>query len=240
MPPESASAGFETYVQLIWYFTVIVTLLMLFLCYLYLAMRRANEQELDSLNFTSLVIDEIEKERRRISRELHDTVLPQLRGRAVGDQIRMICTDLMPPDFSRLSLKDSLAEACHKFTQRTGIDCACLIKEEVNFAPMKAENQLHLFRMVQEALNNIEKHSQAQKASLVVRNIAANSPGNILICISDDGIGMTGKGGSGLGLRSMRQRASIIGAKLFFMNESGNGLMVRIEINPGKQIAEKA
>jgi two-component system NarL family sensor kinase len=102
--------------------------------------------------------------------------------------------------------------------------------------------------MVQESFTNIEKHSGAGRAALVVRRSAEN----ILICVSDDGHGLRSKTrlqsktrlhdtpltaggvptGAGLGIRSMRQRAAILGARLDFISESGNGLMVRIEIPP--------
>jgi signal transduction histidine kinase len=62
----------------------------------------------------------------------------------------------------------------------------------------------------------------------------------ILLCVSDDGIGLTttdlaatGLATPGIGMKSLHQRASILGAKLDFQSESGHGLMVRIEIqNP--------
>jgi two-component system nitrate/nitrite sensor histidine kinase NarX len=99
--------------------------------------------------------------------------------------------------------------------------------------------------MVQEALTNIEKHSRAGRVVLVVRelagpvlpegsSVAAGSSPGILICISDDGIGLNPEGARGesasLGLRIMRERAAAIGARLDFVSESGNGLMVRIEL----------
>jgi len=84
--------------------------------------------------------------------------------------------------------------------------------------------------MVQESFNNIEKHSKTKNASLVARK---NQNGNILLCISDEGAGLKKEMGfEGLGMRSIRQRAAIIGAKIDFISESDNGLMVRIEITP--------
>ena len=92
--------------------------------------------------------------------------------------------------------------------------------------------------MAQEALTNIEKHSQANHAVLIARNNRKGANCNILICISDDGKGLGLEyiasekefPNEKLGMRSMRQRAAIIGAKLDFISESGNGLMVRIEL----------
>jgi signal transduction histidine kinase len=217
----------EVFIRLVWLFTGVITVLMFFLCYLYLAMQKAREHESVSLAFSHLVIEGMETERRRVSRELHDIILPQVSGLAVSDQIRSICMELMPPDFARLYLKDSLADICDKFSKRTGIECVCLMDKDVNFSEVSLENQLHIYRMAQESFTNIEKHSQAKKTSLVVRK---NSPSeNILICIADDGAGLGDKP-DGLGMQSMRQRADIIGAKIDFISESGNGLMVRIEI----------
>jgi signal transduction histidine kinase len=215
----------------------IITALLLGLYYLFLSMRRAEEREQMNLAFSNLMIEGMEDERRRVSRELHDNVLPLVRDPALSDTIRSICMELMPPDFARLSMKDSLTELCVKFTQRTGIQCACSIEEALSFASISPENQLHLYRMVQESLTNIEKHSKAGRAALVVRRSIHDSSRNgktehILICVSDEGTGLPDTDYEGLGMRSMRQRAAIVGAKLDFISESINGLMVRIEI-PG-------
>jgi len=235
------SGGIETYVRLVYLFTVIITALMLLLCYLYLSIRKARKQEQLSHDFSSLVIEGLETERRRISRELHDSILPQLYGRAVSSQIRSICIDLMPPDFTCLSLKDALVQHCAQFSRRTCseasgavIECACFLEEEIDFTLLNAENQLHIFRMVQEAFNNIEKHSKANRASLTVRRLSEN----ILICISDDGTGLNNVN-EGLGMRSIRQRAAIIGAKVDFISEDENGLMVRIELPVPSSIPAK-
>jgi len=224
----SESSVFVFYIHLIWLFVIIITILMLLLCYLFLAMRRSIERESKSLAFSHLVIKGMETERQRISRELHDNILPQVRGLGVGDQIRSICMELKPPDFSRLSLKDSLADLCDKFSQKTGIECIYSIEQELSFAAVSKENQLHLYRIVQEVFSNIEKHSKANKAALVARHTSDG----ILLCVSDDGVGITAKENSPecLGLESIRQRAVIIGAKLDFISESENGLMVRIEL----------
>ena len=224
--------GIETYILLVWFFVIFNTVLMLLLCYLYLLIQKTRGQEQQSREFSYLMIEGLETERRRISRELHDNILPQMQDQKISNQIRSICIDLMPPDFSCLSLKDALSYFCVKFYERTGIECVYSIDENINFSPFCAENQLHLYRMVQEAFNNIEKHSKTKKASFLVRR----NLNGILICISDEGIGLvknkdgTLAGCESLGIRSLRQRAEIIGAKLDFISESGNGLMVRIEI----------
>ncbi|MCL2129357.1 MAG: histidine kinase [Treponema sp.] len=244
MPSLSSGipGGIEVYVRLVWLFVLLITILLFILCFVYLAMRRALEREQMGLAFSHLATLGLETERRRISRELHDTVLPLVKDPAVSDLIRAICMDLAPPDFTRLALKDSLSDLCDKFSKRSGIECAFSMEDTLDFSPLGDENQLHLYRMVQEALTNIEKHSRAQRASLVARSFSRGSGKSILICVSDDGAGIQNASGffngraknafpvDGFGIRSMRQRAVILGARLDFKSESSNGLMVRIEI----------
>jgi len=224
------SGGIETYIILVWLFVIFNTVLMLLLCYLYLSIQKTREQEKISREFSFMMIEGLETERRRISRELHDTILPKVKDIDISDHIRSICVNLMPPDFSCLSLKDALALFCDKFSKQTGINCAFSAEENIDFSLISAEDQLHLFRMVQESFNNIEKHSKSNSASLVIRQ---NPGGVLLICISDEGTGIKTRGFTeGLGIRSIRQRAQIINAKIDFISESGNGLMVRIEMPP--------
>jgi signal transduction histidine kinase len=227
----AVSEGVDFYIRLVWLFSAIVILLTLLLCYLFLNMRKARKKEFRSRELSYMAIEGLETERRRISRELHDTILPQVHDLALSRQIRAICTDLMPPDFSCLLLKDALAQLCTTFSSRSKIECVCSIEKNIDFSFLCAENQLHLYRMVQESFNNIEKHSGAKYASLIVRRNTAGVAGNILVCVSDDGEGIkNGKPRQSLGMRSLHQRAEILDAKIDFLSESGNGLMVRIEI----------
>jgi two-component system NarL family sensor kinase len=233
MPHESTVLwDTENYIYLIWLFAVVVTVLMLFLCYLFIAKRRAREEESKNRAYSYLAIEALEAERRRVSRELHDTILPELQDQAVSDKIRTICHELMPPDFSRLSLKNSLADLTLQFTKKTGIECASYIEETLDFSPISAENQLQIFRITQEALTNVAKHSGTSKASFFAGHSARSSADNILICISDEGCGLgLEERSEGIGMKSMRQRADMLGAKLDFINE--DGLMVRLEIPIG-------
>jgi two-component system NarL family sensor kinase len=224
------------YVRLIWLFAGIITILMLFLCYVYLAMRRARKLESESFEFSRLIIEGQERERLRIARELHDGALPLVQNKDAVDVIRSICMDIMPPNFELLSFIDSLSDLCTHFSLRSGIECVRSIDDNIDFSIIASENQLHLYRMVQESLTNIEKHSGAKKAVFVVRRYSEEA-GHILICISDDGGGLSsslkesdGLQSFGLGMKSMRQRAAILGAKLDFSSENGKGLMVRIEL----------
>nr|AGS53841.1 sensory box histidine kinase [uncultured bacterium contig00054] len=228
------------YSRLIWVFVIVFTALMPLICLLLLVKRSVEEEEYQSRVFSNQVIEGMETERQRIVLELHDMVLPLVNDAAVSERIRSICNELIPPDFARLSLSDSLRSLCAQFTKRTGIECVCSIEESLDFSFLGAEKQLHLYRIVQEALTNIKKHSGAEKAVVIARQ-SDQGNGNILICVSDDGRGLTQdaqdganrqpSAAEGIGMKTMKQRAAIVGADLQFIGEEGNGLTVRVEIS---------
>jgi two-component system NarL family sensor kinase len=243
MPAESAllPSEFDSYFRLLWLLVFFISLLMVFLGYIYLAMRKARERESQSAAFSSLALEAQETERRRIAAELHDTVLPDLRDTPAARRIREICSRLMPPDLGRFSLKDSLISLCDSFVKRTGIECIVEIEESLDFSGLNGEHRLHLYRIAQEALNNIAKHSQAKQAVLVAREpVGVFGKGRpLLFSISDDGEGLqsssgqqTEGSGDGFGMRTMRHRAAILGAQIDFISVVGGGLMVCLKVPP--------
>jgi len=235
---ESAvnAAEFESYFRLLWLLVLFVSLLMVFLCYLYLTARKARESESKTIAFSSLILEGQEAERLRIAAELHDSVLQDLRDKASASRIREICGRLMPPDFTRFSLRDFLVSLCDSFVKRTGIECAADITDDPGFESLSAEQRLHLYRIAQEALNNIAKHSRAKRAALVARFSGAENKKLLLFSVSDDGRGLPDgfKTTDGLGMQTMRHRAMLLGGRIDFISEEGNGLMVCIEIPRGR------
>jgi two-component system NarL family sensor kinase len=118
------------------------------------------------------------------------------------------------------------------------------IAEGLDFEFLSSEQRLHLYRIAQEALNNIGKHSGAKQAMLIAR-FGDGKPEPLLFSVSDDGVGLPksfdGSSHSNdahkLGMRIMRQRAMLMGAEINFISEAGNGLMVCIEI-PAQEAAQ--
>jgi two-component system, NarL family, sensor kinase len=106
--------------------------------------------------------------------------------------------------------------------------------EEFHFADQKA---IFIFRIYQELMNNIIKHAQATKVDV---SVIYEDNNYMILKIKDDGIGFDVKakkesssGSSGLGLKSMRNRAKMIGADLSIESESGKGttVIVRVPLN---------
>jgi two-component system NarL family sensor kinase len=104
--------------------------------------------------------------------------------------------------------------------------------EEFHFTDQKS---IFIFRMYQEMMNNILKHSKAThvKVSLVY---AGND--TFVMTIQDDGVGFdlqkkkeSGSGSSGLGLKSMRNRAKMIGAELSIQTEPGKGTSISVSVS---------
>jgi signal transduction histidine kinase len=245
----------QAYIRLYVFFCVFI----LIFCGLALAiealrrsLRRSRRQERDSAAFSRMIMLAQEAERSRIAAELHDTVLQDMArlrhaisaGEAAGDLLdlerrimdrtRKVCRELMPPDFSRFALQDSLIQLCMDFTDRAGVECRALVHPGFTAQGYPPAAQLQIYRIAQETLTNIEKHARATEATLTARGGTAEDP-PLLICISDDGAGLPDPLSEGLGIRGMRERAAILGAELSFIGGPGGGLTVRLEIPPGNR-----
>lgn len=103
--------------------------------------------------------------------------------------------------------------------------------EEFHFPDQKA---IFIFRMYQEMMNNIIKHSQA---AYVIVSILYADNNKFVMTIQDDGVGFdvqkkkeSGSGSSGLGLKSMQNRAKMIGADLSIQSEPGKGTIISVQV----------
>jgi signal transduction histidine kinase len=104
------------------------------------------------------------------------------------------------------------------------------VQKDLVLEGLGPEKQLHCYRMVQEAMTNIEKHSGAEEAVITMRNGEKEDAKTLLLFVSDDGKGM-GKEEPRIGIRGMRERAAFLKGELSFAGGGGDrGLTVRIEI----------
>jgi PAS domain S-box-containing protein len=201
-------------------------------------------------------IDAAEQERSRWARELHDETLQALAvlrmrlssalreegpdelkqtGRAAVEQIddeivklRRLITELRPASLDTIGLEAALQALVEQQQQAANlnVDCELDLPREEDARPTPIL-ETAVYRLVQEALNNVSKHSMATRADLTVRT----SRGAIEIEIRDDGVGFEPSlVREGFGLVGMRERAALLGGTLEVDSTRGSGTRLRAEI----------
>ena len=205
-------------------------------------------------NYLRYTIRGQEKERARIARDLHDTVAQDLRYcRSLAEKIpekqlkdelfeildksvtevRSMSYNLAPPDVTRNDLVANVMNLCQNFKEHSGVDFRMVAPEKVDTTFLSEEENLNMYRIVQESLNNILKHAEASEVSVLLRNEIGTEERGLYIFISDDGVGFDSRknysqGTSHFGLVGMRQRAEFINAKLEITSEPGEGTQIKL------------
>jgi two-component system, NarL family, sensor histidine kinase UhpB len=199
---------------------------------------------------TGRVLEAQESERLRIALELHDQVgqeltavllgLSRVRGlledplrgdvediqeavRASLEDVRRIALELRPEALDDLGLVSALAVLCERFSQRTAIDVTQHLDEHL--PELNHDEELVVYRVAQEALTNVARHSGADHAELRL----SSRNGGLMVSVSDNGRGLRTGGEPGTGIRGMRERAALIGATLDVgTNQDGGGCAVTL------------
>lgn len=208
-----------------------------------------------------------EEERTRISRELHDDLGQQLTGikleltwlsghlkdgrspepdmldaiRRMLDgaiiSVRRISTELRPRILDDLDLAEAVGWLINELTKRNNIQAACNLPA----AELVTDDTLAtaLFRIVQEALTNVARHANADQVEV---GFVADGD-ELLLSVRDSGNGFVhDHDGSGIGLVSMRERATAVGGKFTIISAPGQGttIEVRIPFNAPVPVGEEA
>jgi PAS domain S-box-containing protein len=214
---------------------------------------KAAEEALRALS--RRLVEAEETERRRIARELHDRVgqnlsalninldilLGSLRDetlkRRLQDSLALVdgtlqsienvMADLRPPLLDEYGLGAALAWYGQEYAQRTGIRVA-VDHEAFAGSVLRAETAVALFRIAQEALNNVAKHAGAK----VVRIELAPEEGQVTLSITDDGCGFDAPQAprGRWGMTTMRERAEAAGGRLSVQSAPGKGTTVRATV----------
>jgi signal transduction histidine kinase len=207
------------------------------------------------------LVEAQEEERRRLARELHDgagqtltsllvrlkTVekkaeLPQVQKdlqvmqNLVSDtieQIRTLAHQLRPAALEEFGLPLALESLVQDMSNREGLTatCKCSLKRK----EIPDEIEAVLYRIAQEGLTNIVRHSHAEHLNLIVER----KQQGVLMSIEDDGVGFNPTslgvedGKRHLGLISMRERAEILGGTLDVYTAPGKGTMIQVSIPVG-------
>ena len=150
------------------------------------------------------------------------------------DKTRTLSQALHPVMLDESGLEQSLDWYLPTIERQTGID----ISYEKSGTPFDVPRSagVHIYRVVQEALNNINRHSGAPRAWVRLRYLADT----LEIEIEDHGRGLptTSNGSRGIGLVGMRERAQLIGAELKFSQPAEGGTLVRLRVPRGVERAE--
>jgi PAS domain S-box-containing protein len=199
-----------------------------------------------------------EDERRRIAREMHDqfgeqlTALnhrivslksacgdhPDLRERvdaleAVAQQLDRdvdhLVWELRPTALDDLGLRAALANYVQSWSQRAQI-AAQLHTVGLIDDRLASETETTLYRIAQEALTNVAKHSRAEHVDVILER----RPDHVLLIVEDDGVGFDpgdeGLSGRGLGLLGMQERASLVGATIEIESAVGKGTTILVRM----------
>ncbi|MGZ3626125.1 MAG: sensor histidine kinase [Ktedonobacteraceae bacterium] len=223
----------------------------------------ARRREDELRDYASLITRVQEEERKRLARELHDDTAQALialslgldgLGRAIGkldlserdaqwlsnlqdladrtlEGVRRACRDLRPSVLDDLGLRAALEWLSDSSSTR-GIPCTftCIGLPQ----PTTPESEIAIFRIVQESLSNIWRHSFATQAGIDLSYV----PRQLHLKVWDNGEGFSTveyldlhhNSQSGLGLVGMRERAILIGANLKIISKPGEGCSVELSL----------
>jgi signal transduction histidine kinase len=211
--------------------------------------------KLTEQNMAQKIVSQQEEIQNRIARDLHDAVIADImslkRGIAsekglsdehmassldqICQRLREICHDLAPRDLKDWGLQTVIDDLVERLSQRTGADCSFIFEGEMPDLPYQV--QLHIYRIVQESLNNIEKYAQASR---IIVQLEADVH-NVKLTLRDNGRGYVSPEGDprskregGTGLSGIKERTEMIRcffpARLLVVSKPGKGSVTTLEV----------
>ena len=148
----------------------------------------------------------------------------------ISRSVRNLMVELRPTQLDEYGLAAAIRSHAEQYALRTGV--AVSVQADPKFPRLSAKREIALFRISQEALNNVSKHARATAVQVALRSEA----GSLLLSIADDGAGFVPQtasprpAGSGWGLTIMRERAELVGGSFRVDSVPGQGTTVAIEI----------
>lgn len=141
--------------------------------------------------------------------------------------VRRIATELRPEVLEHLGLIDAFEWELETLEKRTGIKGTFV--SDANEVTLERDRMAALFRIFQEALTNVARHSRAKEVNVNV----CQENGELIVQIRDNGRGISAEEASGtksLGLLGMRERALMIGGEILVTGEKDQGTLVRVKV----------
>jgi two-component system, NarL family, sensor histidine kinase DegS len=213
---------------------------------------------MEKQNLVQKIVIQQEEVQKRIARDLHDTVISDVmmlkRSLAeqsmdktkvidtldsINEKLREICHDLAPRDLIDWGLQPVIEDLLQKIAEQTGADCS--FSCDCQLPELSESVQLHIFRIIQECLNNSVKYSEATRIQVRVDRI----PGQLSFIIEDNGKGFNQDDGDktqstkdgGFGLGGMHERIDLIRcfypARLAIESQPGAGTRTSIVLAIG-------
>ena len=216
------------------------------------------EQREQLRQMAARVVEAQEKERKRISRDLHDDIgqlltaliinlqnlendLPILNDvlhiRLNGmieqstetlNRMRALAQDLRPPVLDALDLRAALQNYCLEFSARTHI--VLNFEAEQNIPEVSDVHSVTLYRFLQEALTNVARHAHASRVwvELTIEDELLS------LTVQDNGVGFNATPGNyGLGIVGLQERMSLIAGDLFVSSLPGRGTIISARVPLG-------
>ncbi|MAT90400.1 MAG: two-component sensor histidine kinase [Flavobacteriaceae bacterium] len=217
-------------------------------------LEQANQRILHQKELLQATIVTQEEERQRIAQDLHDAISSKLNivslhanmlsdagiaseeANSIGAQIvsitgtvlessRKIAHDLLPPTLSKFGLEAALEELFDEVSETKKFELKYTLEYSEETLP--PEEELHIFRMVQELFNNTIKYAEAHT---VLVKLTTTSEG-LIFKYQDDGKGFALQEGStkkGLGLSGLQQRADLLNASVTMTASEGQGFSLEL------------
>jgi signal transduction histidine kinase len=205
------------------------------------------------------LVEAREEERRRLRRDLHDGLGPQLSSQALTidavrklmrrdpdaaeglllelkadaqaavTDVRRLVYGLRPPALDDLGLLGALGESAAQYSAK-GLHVS--VEGPDNLPPLSAAVEVAAYRIAQEALTNVARHAEATTCTVY---LAIEEAGALCVEVRDDGRGVpdsqeNSSVRAGVGLMSMRERATELGGSLVVEPLSGGGTRVRVRL----------
>jgi signal transduction histidine kinase len=219
--------------------------------------RRVNylkKERKQQVEFSKQLIQSQEEERKRIASELHDSLgqdllviknlalmnknkdeqfdeISKTAGLAI-DEVRRIAYNLHPYQLDRLGLTKAIASMFQNIEGTSNIKFDVYIENVDNL--LDKEKEINIYRIVQECVNNIIKHSSATKSNVSVKK----TDNQLCIDIADNGNGFDYEimkfESKGFGLKNLENRVSFMGGKLEFISDKEFKTQIKVKIPVSK------